>query len=199
MKLISGIAFRFPYRIVFAVATQDSVLFYDSQQTTPFAMVSHIHYLRLTDLSWSPDGRMLIVSSTDGFTTFITFGANEIGVPYDGPTYVYEEQKAKEESSSPVSNKSQKPVPMEVCSPEADKAKPKVMTPSIKSFFKPSAEAPTLEIVAKPLTNSSENQNKCQPLGQKQASKTPNILIPRKKVKLTPVETKRPIETIELN
>lgn len=143
---------------------------------------------------------MLIVSSTDGFTTFVTFGANEIGVPYEGPTYVFDEPKV-ESTSSPVSNKSvpKAALPMEVSSPEViiEKVKPKVMTPSIKSFFKPSTETSTPEPVAKPLTNALENQNNCQPLAQKQESKTPNILIPRKKIKLTTVE--RPIETIELN
>ncbi|CAG2123241.1 unnamed protein product, partial [Medioppia subpectinata] len=86
--------FQFPYRVVFAVATQDSVLFYDSQQDLPFGQVSQIHYLRLTDLQWSPDGRMLIVSSTDGFATFITFEANELGVPYDGPAFNFNETEA---------------------------------------------------------------------------------------------------------
>lgn len=41
-----------PYRMVFAVATQASVLFYDTQQTWPIAMVSNIHYGRLNDISW---------------------------------------------------------------------------------------------------------------------------------------------------
>nr|KAG5708963.1 hypothetical protein BaRGS_009372 [Batillaria attramentaria] len=44
--------FCLPYRIVFAVATEDSVLLYDSQQTMPFAYLSNIHYHQLSDLSW---------------------------------------------------------------------------------------------------------------------------------------------------
>lgn len=41
-----------PYRIVFAVATQHSVLIYDTQQISPIAVISNIHYTRLTDISW---------------------------------------------------------------------------------------------------------------------------------------------------
>ena len=41
-----------PYRMVFAVATQNSLLLYDTQQAAPFARIARIHYTRLTDLSW---------------------------------------------------------------------------------------------------------------------------------------------------
>lgn len=41
-----------PYRLVFAVASEDSVLLYDTQQLFPFGYVSNIHYHTLSDLSW---------------------------------------------------------------------------------------------------------------------------------------------------
>lgn len=41
-----------PYRMVFAVATQNALLLYDTQQSTPFARIARIHYTRLTDLTW---------------------------------------------------------------------------------------------------------------------------------------------------
>ena len=41
-----------PYRMVFAVATQHSILIYDTQQISPIAAISNIHYTRLTDLAW---------------------------------------------------------------------------------------------------------------------------------------------------
>ena len=44
--------FALPYRMVFAVAAQNAVLIYDTQQPIPFAKVSNIHYTRLTDLAW---------------------------------------------------------------------------------------------------------------------------------------------------
>lgn len=73
-----------PYRMIFAVATKSSVYLYDTQQSMPIGLISNIHYTRLTDLAWSHDGRILIVSSTDGFCTLITFAADELGVEYVG-------------------------------------------------------------------------------------------------------------------
>lgn len=72
-----------PYRMIYAVATKNSVLLYDTQQAVPFAIVSNIHYTRLTDLAWSSDGTVLIVSSTDGFCSLLTFEPEELGVRYE--------------------------------------------------------------------------------------------------------------------
>ncbi|XP_034477023.1 chromatin assembly factor 1 subunit B [Drosophila innubila] len=72
-----------PYRMIYAVATKNSVFFYDTQQPVPFAIVSNIHYTRLTDLAWSNDGNVLIVSSTDGFCSLLTFNENELGERYE--------------------------------------------------------------------------------------------------------------------
>lgn len=74
--------FCLPYRMVFAVATEDSVLFYDTQQSHPFAMVNNIHYHQLSDMTWSNDGNVLVVASTDGFCSIVTFAKGEIGEPY---------------------------------------------------------------------------------------------------------------------
>lgn len=41
-----------PYRMIFAVATESSILLYDTQQISPIGVVSLIHYGRLNDLSW---------------------------------------------------------------------------------------------------------------------------------------------------
>uniref|UniRef100_A0A914V5U3 Chromatin assembly factor 1 subunit B n=1 Tax=Plectus sambesii TaxID=2011161 RepID=A0A914V5U3_9BILA len=70
---------QLPHRVVFALLTKDSVLLYDSQHALPFAFVDSIHYSNLTDIAWSPDGRVLLVSSTDGYCSFIRFDPNELG------------------------------------------------------------------------------------------------------------------------
>ncbi|XP_018410659.1 PREDICTED: chromatin assembly factor 1 subunit B [Nanorana parkeri] len=70
-----------PYRMIFAVASEDAVLFYDTQQTYPFGYVSNVHYHTLSDLSWSSDGTFLAIASTDGYCSFVTFEEGEIGVP----------------------------------------------------------------------------------------------------------------------
>jgi chromatin assembly factor 1 subunit B len=44
--------FALPYRMVYAVATQDSVLLYDTQQHTPICIVSNLHCATFTDLTW---------------------------------------------------------------------------------------------------------------------------------------------------
>ncbi|KAL6268211.1 hypothetical protein P5V15_001322 [Pogonomyrmex californicus] len=70
------------YRMIFAVATQSSILLYDTQQISPIGVVSLIHYGRLNDLSWSSDGQILIVSSSDGYCTIIHFEEGELGKIY---------------------------------------------------------------------------------------------------------------------
>ncbi|XP_050507028.1 chromatin assembly factor 1 subunit B [Diabrotica virgifera virgifera] len=82
-----------PYRMIFAVGTDHDIILYDTQQTKPFARFHEIHYTRITDLTWSADGLILIASSTDGFCTIITFEQEELGKVY-----------TKEESDDELSN-----------------------------------------------------------------------------------------------
>uniref|UniRef100_A0A8C6TWV6 Chromatin assembly factor 1, subunit B n=1 Tax=Neogobius melanostomus TaxID=47308 RepID=A0A8C6TWV6_9GOBI len=77
--------FQLPYRMVFAVASEDSILLYDTQQTMPFGLVSNIHYHTLSDLTWSRDGSFLAVSSTDGYCSFLSFSPGELGTPLKEP------------------------------------------------------------------------------------------------------------------
>lgn len=76
--------FALPYRVVYAVATQDSVLLYDTQQTTPLCVVSNLHLATFTDLTWSSDGLTLLISSSDGFCSTLSFSAGELGQVYKG-------------------------------------------------------------------------------------------------------------------
>uniref|UniRef100_A0A667WWM1 Chromatin assembly factor 1 subunit B n=1 Tax=Myripristis murdjan TaxID=586833 RepID=A0A667WWM1_9TELE len=77
--------FQLPYRMVFAVASEDSIFLYDTQQTLPFGFVSNIHYHTLSDLTWSRDGSFLAVSSTDGYCSFLSFSPGELGTPLKEP------------------------------------------------------------------------------------------------------------------
>ena len=45
-------AFALPYRMIYAVATQDTVFVYDTQQFIPLCVVSNLHYATFSDLSW---------------------------------------------------------------------------------------------------------------------------------------------------
>ncbi|KAJ9222367.1 hypothetical protein DTO271D3_2136 [Paecilomyces variotii] len=77
-----GPVFSLPYRIVYAVATQDAVLVYDTQQQTPLCVVSNLHFATFTDLTWSHDGLTLIMSSSDGFCSTLSFSPGELGEQY---------------------------------------------------------------------------------------------------------------------
>lgn len=74
--------FKLDYRVVYAVATQDSVIVYDTQQSAPLCIVSNLHYTTFTDLTWSPDGNTLLMTSTDGFCSALTFEPGELGERY---------------------------------------------------------------------------------------------------------------------
>jgi WD40 repeat protein len=81
--------FDLPYRMIFAVASLDSVIIFDTEHSHPIAFVSKIHYDTITDIAWSKDGMTLAVASIDGCVSFITFENGELGDPLD-------EKKSKE-------------------------------------------------------------------------------------------------------
>ncbi|PWN40919.1 WD40 repeat-like protein [Ceraceosorus guamensis] len=70
-----------PYRMIFAVATHDSVWIYDTQQGGPLCCFSNMHYASFTDLAWSPDGQTLMMCSTDGYCSVVVFDYGELGAP----------------------------------------------------------------------------------------------------------------------
>ncbi len=59
--------------MIFAVAVAKSVVFFDTEQASAFAVAKDIHYLTITDLTWAPDGRSLTVASSDGYCTVVAF------------------------------------------------------------------------------------------------------------------------------
>lgn len=71
--------FNLPYRMLFAIATQDSILIYDTQRLKCVAVVTSIHYAVITDVAWSSDGRTVFASSNDGFISCVVLGKNIVG------------------------------------------------------------------------------------------------------------------------
>ncbi|KAI0088366.1 WD40-repeat-containing domain protein [Irpex rosettiformis] len=65
--------FALPYRMLYAVATMDTIAIYDTQQAGPICMLTKLHYDEFTDMSWSPDGQCLMLSSRDGYCTIVVF------------------------------------------------------------------------------------------------------------------------------
>ncbi|KAI1122238.1 WD40 repeat-like protein [Nemania abortiva] len=99
--------FALPYRMVYAVATQDAVLLYDTQQTTPICVVSNLHLATFTDLTWSSDGSTLLISSSDGFCSTLSFEPGELGQEYKG-----EMVSGKNVSSMVISTSSNQATPI---------------------------------------------------------------------------------------
>ncbi|KZT43279.1 WD40 repeat-like protein [Sistotremastrum suecicum HHB10207 ss-3] len=69
----AGTVFALPYRMMFAVATMDTVTIHDTQQAGPICLFTKLHYDEFTDMSWSPDGQCLLLSSRDGYCTIVIF------------------------------------------------------------------------------------------------------------------------------
>ncbi|EEB07117.1 CAF assembly factor complex subunit B [Schizosaccharomyces japonicus yFS275] len=96
---VSNSVLEVPYYMVFAVATQDAVFFYDTQSMRPFSCVVNLHYSTLTDLAWDESGRTLFISSLDGFCSTIMFDDDELGIPLPN-AHVYLPQKLHDKSNS---------------------------------------------------------------------------------------------------
>lgn len=106
-------AFKLPYRVIFAVATGDAVLVYDTQQLTPLAVLSNLHYATFTDLTWSNDGHTLIMASTDGFCSVCVFEKGELGDVYVNPPFpkISKREEMAQKIEFPV------PIPTRIPSP----------------------------------------------------------------------------------
>ncbi|XP_068201230.1 chromatin assembly factor 1 subunit B [Palaemon carinicauda] len=92
-----------PYRMIFAVATQNALFLYDTQQPVPFAKISNMHYTRLSDVAWSSDGRILVLSSTDGYCSLVSFSDEELGIPYQKTGGIAQENRNNVENVEMVS------------------------------------------------------------------------------------------------
>ncbi|KAG8926328.1 hypothetical protein FRC02_008962 [Tulasnella sp. 418] len=69
----TGSVFALPYRMLFSVATSDTVMIYDTQQAGPVCMFTNLHYQSFTDMVWAPDGQSLMLASQDGYCTIVVF------------------------------------------------------------------------------------------------------------------------------
>jgi chromatin assembly factor 1 subunit B len=47
-----GSVFALPYRMLFAVATMDTITVHDTQQAGPICLFTKLHYDEFTDMSW---------------------------------------------------------------------------------------------------------------------------------------------------
>ena len=64
--------------MIFAVATMNSVILYDTQHAHPIALIGNLHYANLTDVA-GPDGNTILMGSTDGYCSVAIFEDGELG------------------------------------------------------------------------------------------------------------------------
>ncbi|CAN6621721.1 hypothetical protein TRVA0_008S02674 [Trichomonascus vanleenenianus] len=146
--------FKLSYRMVYAVATQDSVIVYDTQHNAPLCIVSNLHYATFTDLAWSRDGNTLLMTSADGFCSVITFAEGELGDVYTGnspvstPTATTKTTTADVEEATEPEPKSLTPVVSHVPPVMVGGGSPS--SPRVQRALTPSAE-----IAASPLVERS--------------------------------------------
>ncbi|KAK5104776.1 Chromatin assembly factor 1 subunit [Lithohypha guttulata] len=128
-------AFALPYRMVYAVATQDAVLLYDTQQTIPLCVVSNLHYATFTDLAWSNDGLTLLMSSSDGFCSTLSFAPGELGSVYTGehPTYKHPHPNVSTTLLAPTAGKETPMTTPTLASPGLAKVSPAFPAPAAPS------------------------------------------------------------------
>ena len=73
------------------MCTTDTVAVYDTGADAPVAFVSGLHYATITDAAWSPCGLKLVVSSSDGYCSALTFTEAELGralAPEEVPEHI---------------------------------------------------------------------------------------------------------------
>lgn len=61
-----------PYRMIFAVGTNDQVLIYSTECVYPLAVIGNTHYATINDLAWDVSGRKLLCASSDGYISIIS-------------------------------------------------------------------------------------------------------------------------------
>jgi len=79
-----GVGDNLNHRSIFAILTRDTIYIHDTFHSEPLVVLKGLHYANLTDCCWSSDGRSLIVSSSDGYVSLVTFSEGELGIKIEG-------------------------------------------------------------------------------------------------------------------
>ncbi|KAJ4715286.1 Chromatin assembly factor 1 subunit FAS2 [Melia azedarach] len=95
--------FKLPYRLIFAIATLNSLYIYDTECIVPIAILAGLHYAAITDIAWSSNAHYLALSSQDGYCTLVEFENNELGLPIS----LSGKEVSQDKSKSPLVEKSE--------------------------------------------------------------------------------------------
>jgi chromatin assembly factor 1 subunit B len=122
-----------PYRVIYGVLTKESITFYDTQHCAPIMYLDNLHYDVISGFSWAPDGKNVVISSHEGFNTFISDFEHEFGKRIELPQISEEAinilQRSKnntKEEKSAKKRKDKEPKEME------DKSNKKVKEMNVK-------------------------------------------------------------------
>lgn len=99
-----------PYRMIFAVGTNDQVLIYSTECVYPLAVIGNTHYATINDLAWDSSGRKLLCASSDGYISLINLSQEAsldlLGEPILAADPIFPEKlRALYEASEQVSYK----------------------------------------------------------------------------------------------
>lgn len=140
----------------------------------PFGLISNIHYTRLTDLTWSHDGKFLLVSSTDGYCSIVQFNDGELGSVYKEKG-VQDILNSKAEKEGEPKRKKKKPT----------KKSPKPDVPAAAAVVVEEKENDKMEVEADiPLTNLPESIKEMIPVNK--IIKSSELFSPEKQPSGTP-------------
>ena len=84
------------YVMIFAIGTNDSVFIYGTDSIQPRYAITNIHYQSITDLAWNGD-KMLAISSSDGYISFVVFEENELGIAFKPEEINWDDDKFKKQ------------------------------------------------------------------------------------------------------
>ena len=84
------------YVMIFAIGTNDSVFIYGTDSIQPRYAITNIHYQSITDLAWNGD-KMLAISSSDGYISFVVFEEKELGIPFKPEEINWDDEKFKKQ------------------------------------------------------------------------------------------------------
>lgn len=77
----SELVFDLPHKMIFAVATQNSVIVYDTEHFKPLGLLKNLHYSTITDITWSSNGKSIVITSAEGFCSIMLLSDGILGTP----------------------------------------------------------------------------------------------------------------------
>ncbi|KAK9110427.1 hypothetical protein Sjap_018487 [Stephania japonica] len=132
--------FKLSYRLVFAVATLNSLCIYDTENEAPIAVLAGLHYEAITDVAWSPDAKYLALSSQDGYCTLVEFRSEELGTPIPLPGTETNQSKAEENKVNSPRKTDETARGTEIKQSKAEEDKSKIAEKSEKMVIAPAVE-----------------------------------------------------------